>query len=61
MTSTFGATEHLYTDGTPAAGSLTADFLSFLQSAAVTAQLRDTSFIGCADLSGSAISDACSN
>lgn len=56
---TFGATEHLYTDGTPAADTLTADFLSFLQSAAVTAQLRDTSFISCADLAGSAISDAC--
>ena len=55
----FGATEHLYTDAVPAAGSLTADFLDFLGSPAVVAQLRDTSFISCADLAGSRLSGAC--
>ncbi len=40
----------------PAAGSLTADFLGFLSSPAVVAQLRDTSYISCSDLAGSRLS-----
>lgn len=52
----FLATEHLYTSGIPA--GLTADLINFLTSSAVTAQLRDTSFIACSDLSGSELSGA---
>ena len=55
---TFLATEHLYTNGIPA--GLAADLINFLTSKAVTAQLRDTSFIGCADLGGPNLSGACS-
>ena len=54
---TFLATERLYTNGIPA--GLAADLINFLASKAVTAQLRDTSFIGCADLGGSNLSGAC--
>jgi ABC-type phosphate transport system substrate-binding protein len=50
----FLATEHLYTNGIPA--GLTADLIDFLTSKAVTAQLRDTSFIGCSDTAGSKLS-----
>jgi ABC-type phosphate transport system substrate-binding protein len=53
----FLATEHLYTYGQPA--GLTADLIGFLTSSPVTAQLRDTSFIACADLAGSALSSDC--
>jgi ABC-type phosphate transport system substrate-binding protein len=55
---TFLATEHLYTNGIP--GGRTADLINFLTSKAVTAQLRDTSFIGCSDLGGSKLSGNCS-
>jgi ABC-type phosphate transport system substrate-binding protein len=47
----FLATERLYTKGRPT--GLAADLISFLISTAENAQLRDTSFIGCADLAGS--------
>jgi phosphate transport system substrate-binding protein len=53
----FYATEYLYTDGTPR--GLEADVINFLTSKAVAAQLRDTSFISCSDLSKSSISGAC--
>jgi phosphate transport system substrate-binding protein len=55
---TFLATEHLYTDDVPT--GLAADLINFLTSKVVTAQLRDTSFIGCSDLGGSKLSAACS-
>lgn len=55
----FLATEHLYTNGVPR--GLTADFINFLTSQAVTVQLRDTSFIGCADLGGSRLSGHCAH
>jgi phosphate transport system substrate-binding protein len=54
---TFLATEHLYTNGIPT--GLAADLINFLTSSPVIAQLRDTSFIACADLSGSKLSGAC--
>ena len=54
----FYATEYLYTNGAP--GGLAADIIDFLMSRAVAAQLRDTSFIGCSDLSRSKLSGACS-
>ena len=53
----FLATEHLYTDGPPR--GLAADLIGFLTSAPVTAQLRATSFIACADLAGSRLSGDC--
>jgi ABC-type phosphate transport system substrate-binding protein len=53
----FLATEHLYTYGQPT--GLAADLIGFLTSAPVIAQLRDTSFIACADLTGSALSADC--
>jgi ABC-type phosphate transport system substrate-binding protein len=53
----FLATEHLYTNGIPT--GLAADLINFLTSPAVTAQLRDTSFIACADLGGSKLSGDC--
>lgn len=53
----FLAIEHLYTSGIPA--GLTADLINFLDSSAVTAQLRDTSFIACPDLAGSKLSGDC--
>jgi ABC-type phosphate transport system substrate-binding protein len=53
----FLATEHLYTYGQPT--GLAADLINFLTSAPVIAQLRDTSFIACADLAGSALSTDC--
>jgi ABC-type phosphate transport system substrate-binding protein len=53
----FYATEYLYTKGIP--GGLEADVISFLMSKAVAAQLRDTSFISCSDLSKSNLSSAC--
>lgn len=55
---TFIATEHLYTDGIPS--GLTADLIDFLTSPAVTAQLRDTSFVACSDLGGSKLGGTCS-
>lgn len=51
---TFLATEHLYTNGIPS--GLTADLINFLNSTPVTAQLRNTSFIGCSDMGGSKLS-----
>jgi ABC-type phosphate transport system substrate-binding protein len=54
---TFVATEHLYTRGTPT--GLTADFINFLTSSTVTAEMRRYSFIGCSDLRA-ALSGACS-
>ena len=54
----FYATEYLYTNGIP--NGLEADVIDFLTSRAVAAQLRDTSFISCPDLSGSKLSGACS-
>jgi phosphate transport system substrate-binding protein len=53
----FYATEYLYTNGAPR--GLEADVIDFLMSRAVAAQLRDTSFIGCPDLSRSKLSGAC--
>jgi ABC-type phosphate transport system substrate-binding protein len=53
----FYATEYLYTNGVP--GGLEADVIDFLTSKAVAAQLRDTSFISCSDLSKSNLSSAC--
>lgn len=53
----FLATEHLYTNGIPT--GLTEDVINFLTSTPVTAQLRDTSFIACADLSGSKLGGDC--
>ena len=55
---TFVATEHLYTRGAPT--GLTADFINFLTSSTVTAELRGHLFIGCSDLRGSALSGMCS-
>jgi hypothetical protein len=56
---TFVATEHLYTKGAPA--GLTKDFINFLTSSTVTAELRrGHSFIGCSDLGGSALRSRCS-
>jgi len=55
---TFLATEHLYTNGIPS--GLVADLISFLASQPVTDQLRDTSYIACADLGGSKLDGACS-
>jgi hypothetical protein len=54
----FYATEYLYTNGVPR--GLEGDIINFLTSKAVTAQLRDTSFISCSDLSRSKLSSACS-
>jgi hypothetical protein len=54
---TFYATECLYANGIPS--GLEADLIDFLTSRAVAAQLRDTSFISCLDLSGSKLSGAC--
>src|SRR5438552_8448536 len=56
-TYTFLATEHLYTSGVPA--GLAADLINFLTSSAVTAQLRDISFIACSNLAGSKLSGDC--
>ncbi len=53
----FLATEHLYTSDQPS--PLVKDLMNFLASAPVTAQLRATSFIACADLAGSALSADC--
>jgi phosphate transport system substrate-binding protein len=53
----FYATEYLYTNGVPS--GLAADVINFLMSKAVAAQLRDTSFISCADLGNSDLSSAC--
>jgi phosphate transport system substrate-binding protein len=53
----FYATEYLYTNGIP--GGLEADVIDFLTSKAVAAQLSDTSFISCSDLSKSNLSGAC--
>jgi len=53
----FYATEYLYTNGIP--GGLEADVINFLMSKAVAAQLRDTSFISCSDLSKSNLGSAC--
>jgi len=53
----FYATEYLYTNGIPS--GLEADVIDFLVSKAVAAQLRDTSFISCSDLSKSNVSGAC--
>jgi phosphate transport system substrate-binding protein len=53
----FYATEYLYTRGIP--HGLEADIIDFLTSKAVAAQLRDTSFISCADLSKTNLSSAC--
>jgi hypothetical protein len=55
----FLATEHLYTNGPPT--GLAADLISFLTSSPEVAQLRDTSFIGCADLAGTALSADCTD
>jgi ABC-type phosphate transport system substrate-binding protein len=55
----FLATEHLYTNGPPT--GLAADLISFLTSSPEVAQLRDTSFIGCADLAGTALSADCAD
>jgi len=55
---TFLATEHLYTNGIPS--GLVAGLISFLASQPVTDQLRDTSYIACADLGGSKLDGACS-
>jgi ABC-type phosphate transport system substrate-binding protein len=55
---TFLATEYLYTKGRPA--GLAADFINFLTSSAVTAELRSSSsFISCSDLRGSNLSRTC--
>lgn len=54
----FYATEYLYTNGVPS--GLEADLIDFLMSRAVAAQLRDTSFISCPDLSRSKLTGACS-
>jgi phosphate transport system substrate-binding protein len=54
----FYATEYLYTNGIPS--GLEADVIDFLTSRAVAAQLRDTSFISCPDLSRSKLTGACS-
>jgi phosphate transport system substrate-binding protein len=54
----FYATEYLYTNGIPT--GLEADVIDFLMSRAVSAQLRDTSFISCPDLSRSMLTGACS-
>lgn len=53
----FFATEYLYTNGIHK--GLEADVIAFLVSKAVSAQLRDTSFISCTDLKGSVLSGAC--
>jgi ABC-type phosphate transport system substrate-binding protein len=53
----FLTTEHLYTNGIPS--GLAADLINFLTSSAVTAQIRDTSFIACTDLGGSNLSADC--
>ncbi len=55
---TFLATEYLYTNGIPS--GLVADLISFLASQPVIDQLRDTSYIACADLGGSKLDGACS-
>ena len=55
----FLATEHLYTNGPPT--GLAADLISFLTSSPEVAQLRGTSFIGCADLAGTALSADCTD
>ncbi len=55
----FLATEHLYTSGPPT--GLAADLISFLTSSAEVAQLRDTSYIGCPDLAGTALSADCTD
>lgn len=46
----FVATEYLYTAGEPA--GLTANYLDFLTSDPMTAQLRGHGFIGCSDVGG---------
>jgi len=53
----FYATEYLYTNGIPS--GLAADVINFLMSKAVAAQLHDTSFISCSDLTKSNLSSAC--
>src|SRR5215469_9722000 len=54
----FVATEHLYTRGAPT--GLTADFIKFLTSSTVTAELRRGHlFIGCSDLPGSKLHVRC--
>lgn len=54
----FYATEYLYMNGIPS--GLEADVIDFLISRAVAAQLRDTSFISCPDLSRTKLAGACS-
>jgi phosphate transport system substrate-binding protein len=53
----FVATEYIYTAGSPA--GLTADYLNYLTSDAMTARLRDHGYIGCSDLPGTKLDGAC--
>ncbi|TYB41079.1 substrate-binding domain-containing protein [Actinomadura chibensis] len=53
----FVATEYLYTAGRPR--GLTADYLQFLTSDPMTARLRDHSYVGCSELSGTALAGQC--
>jgi ABC-type phosphate transport system substrate-binding protein len=53
----FVATEYLYTAGQP--HGLTAGYLDFLKSDALAAQLRDRDYVGCSELSGTALSGQC--
>lgn len=53
----FVATEYLYTAGQPR--GLTADYLAFLTSDPMTARLREHSYVGCSELSGTALAGQC--
>ncbi|MDX3851704.1 substrate-binding domain-containing protein [Streptomyces sp. AK02-01A] len=55
----FVATEYLYTAG--AATGLTANYLEFLTSDAMTAQLRGHGYIGCSDLGDTKLDGACTD
>ncbi|MEU3186895.1 substrate-binding domain-containing protein [Streptomyces sp. NPDC006923] len=55
----FVATEYLYTAG--AATGLTANYLDFLTSDAMTAQLRGHGYIGCSDLGDTKLDGACTD
>lgn len=53
----FVATEYIYTVGQP--HGLTADYLDFLTSDAMSVRLRDRDYVGCAELSGTAVAGQC--
>ncbi|MEV0038010.1 substrate-binding domain-containing protein [Streptomyces sp. NPDC050804] len=55
----FVATEYLYTAGEPA--GLTANYLDFLTSDPMTAQLRGHGFIGCSDVDGTKLASECTD